>query len=1135
MEFLKHYLSTHQEVKYFLDHTKQAAHLSDVQESLLIYGAHLQQNAPLFVVKENDVQLENIKSLLLSLDETLKIVTLSHEESLRIEAIASSNHLKYHRIATLYDVILEDYDICLVSAMSTLRKISHKETLQDKILNLKVGMEIEPGTLVQTLESMGYRRVKYVERPFTYALRGGICDVYSIQEENPLRIEFFDVEIESLRSFDIDSQRSIEEKNEATLIFASDVLLTDEDLKDIDTNIQKDLKGKSDELQAEVYLNLELLKNMQYEDDMYPYLAYWDDYSTILDYIDKAKVFLFPIDALEHTIKVSLEDMSEFIHERFESDLLLPSTNLYENPEKLLSLDAYKSVKFQSEQGLILPWHESNIVANELTDTLKIIENEAKRSRVILCLDEKALEETIKHLVKENIVYERFSGQTENGLYIHLQALETGIILDDLNTTLYSEKELFKYKRKTYRYDEKFFQSESLHRLNELDTFDYVVHRQYGIGKYMGISTKEIDGIHKDFMRIQYHGGDELFVPLEQFNLVRKYISSDALAIRLSKLGTSTWRKNQERIKENIDDVAEKLLQIYTDRSKSSGYSFSKDTKYQIEFENDFEYELTPDQKIAINEIKEDMESEKPMDRLLCGDVGFGKTEVAIRAAFKAVVDEKQVIFLCPTTILSNQHAETFKKRFENYPVTVAVLNRFVSPTKQKAILKKFKEGHIDILIGTHRVLSSDVKPHDLGLLIIDEEQRFGVQHKEKIKEYKVNVDVLSLSATPIPRTLQMSLIGIRSLSQLNTPPSNRLPVMTYVIEKNEKTIYDVIQKELSRDGQVFYLYNNVQQLYTVATQIQMNIPDAKVGVAHGQMDKDEIEDVMIRFINKEINVLVTTTIIETGIDIPNANTILVDNAHRFGLSQLYQIKGRVGRSDRLAYAYFIVPQKQNLTEVATKRLQAIKEFTSLGSGYKIAMRDLTIRGAGELLGGNQSGFIDSIGIELYVELLKETIEIKQGKKPKETKSPLNLPIEGYLPEKFTTDDQEKLDLYQAIDKIDSIKDLRIMLTSLKDRYGKLPHAVEMLMEKKRLEIFLEDPRIDTFKEKRNEVELKFTQAYSDHMDGTQLFEIVSERSFDIKIKYLNKQISLDIPIHDFWFEDVLYILENVKQKEGNL
>lgn len=1114
MEALKKYIKHHKSIDALLSREKVGSHLSIIQESLIYYGVLLKNKTPIFVVKENQNQVENLKNTLKSIDESLDIISYTYDESLRIEAISPSELLKYERIETLNKLIMFDYDICIVDSLSTLRKISSKDVLKSQNLTIKLGDEFNIIDLQLRLEKMGYTRVKYVEKPFTYAIRGGICDIFGIGMQNPLRVEFFDIEVDSLRYFDIETQRSIETIDKINISFANEIILSDKEIDEIVSKTQ---------LTDEISLQFDLLRNTGYETSMYPLMAHWTNYNTILDYIEDAHVFISHIEGVEREVQNKLLDVNDFMEE---------ADTLYAPLDKLFNLNAYYFYEYQHELEINLPWHQSNLVTNDIDELMQIIRKEAIDQRVILVLEDKYLKETKKELDKRNMSYSLFSNQKDPGIYVYESNLSVGFILDDIKTIIYTRKEIYNYQGKYFRYDNIFNKAESLYELAELDTFDYVVHRQYGIGKYMGITTKEVEGIKKDFMRIQYRDGDELFVPLEKFHLVRKYISSEAVSVKLSKLGSSAWQKSQKRIRDNIQEVADKLIALYSKRSKSKGHAFSKDTDYQLQFEQEFPYDLTPDQEVAISEIKSDMESDMPMDRLLCGDVGFGKTEVAIRAAFKAVVDEKQVIFLCPTTILSSQHYNTFKDRFKNYPIKIEVLNRFVTPKKQKEIIHDFREGLIDILIGTHRVLSKDVVPNDLGLLIIDEEQRFGVEHKEKIKEIKVNVDVLSLSATPIPRTLQMSLVGIRSLSQLNTPPQDRLPVMTYVIEKDEKTIFDVIQKELNRNGQVFYLYNNVERIYSVATNIQMNIDRSKVGVIHGQMPRTEIEDVMYRFINKEINTLVCTTIIETGIDIPNANTILVDNAHHFGLSQLYQIKGRVGRSDRLAYAYFIVPSKENLSEVAQKRLQAIKEFTQLGSGYKIAMRDLTIRGAGELLGGNQSGFIDTVGIELYVELLKEAIDMRQGtyEKPKEK---VSVNIEGYLPDGFAVDDREKLDLYQEINGIKDTSELHHFYQNIEDRFGTLPNEVMMLLEKKRLEIFLNDKRIERFKEYRDRVELSFTEEYSNIIDGMHLFEIVSDRSYDIQIKYLNKKISLTIPTQEEWVNDLLYILENIKEQKA--
>ena len=616
-------------------------------------------------------------------------------------------------------------------------------------------------------------------------------------------------------------------------------------------------------------------------------------------------------------------------------------------------------------------------------------------------------------------------------------------------------------------------------------------------------------------MKIIYRGNTELLVPLEQFRLVRKFVSREGVVPKLNKLGSGDWEKTKQRLQSNVEDIAERLLTLYANREQHIGFAFSKDNEMTKKFENSFSFDLTPDQEKAVAEIKKDMESNKPMDRLVCGDVGFGKTEVSIRASFKAICDNKQVAVLCPTTILAEQHFHTFQKRYQEFPVTVKVLNRFVSPAEQKQVLKELEEGKIDIIIGTHRLLSKDVKFKDLGLLVVDEEQRFGVEHKEKIKELKNGVDVLSLSATPIPRTLQMSLVGIRSLSLLETPPLNRYSVQTYVVEKDKNLIRDAIQKELSRNGQVFYLHNNIDQIYNIARNIQSLVPESRVGIIHGKLGKEEIEDIMQRFIEKELDILVCTTIVENGIDIPNVNTILVDNAQNFGLAQIYQIKGRVGRSDRLAYAYLLIPPRRQLSEVAQKRLTAVKEFARLGSGYKIAMRDLTIRGAGDLLGSDQSGFIDTVGIDMYIEMLEEAIQAKKDGRKQEDLTPkpkTNIQTTSYIPEEFAPDDFDKLDMYQRIDAIKNEKMLEAYKNDVIDQYGKLPKEVSTLFLKKQLDLALEEPIVENYREIRGQTELTFSPLFSQRADGVKLFEKITKISKDATLRYTNGTIIVILP-----------------------
>ena len=691
----------------------------------------------------------------------------------------------------------------------------------------------------------------------------------------------------------------------------------------------------------------------------------------------------------------------------------------------------------------------------------------------------------------------------------------------DENIVVISANELFKTrsikKPKYFKYKN----AKVLKDYQELNVGDYVVHDNHGIGQYLGIKTLEVQGYHKDYLYVAYAQDDTLYIPVEQFKLIRKYSSGEGKVPKINKLGSSQWQKTKAKARNKVDDIADKLIEIYSARINQPGYAFPVDNEMQLEFEKSFGYELTIDQARSVEEIKLDMEKPQPMDRLLCGDVGFGKTEVALRAAFKAILGNKQVAFLCPTTILSMQHYKTMVARFKDFPVKIALLNRFTSTKQKKQILSDLKLGNIDLLVGTHRILSKDVIFKDIGLLCIDEEQRFGVKQKEKIKEYRKTIDVLTLTATPIPRTLQMSLMGIRGLSQIETPPKNRQPVQTYVIEKNNVLIKQIIERELARDGQVFYLYNRTNQIANVAYNIELMIPGAKVAIGHGQMDKNELEDVMMRFVNKEFNVLVCTTIIETGIDIPNANTIIVENADKFGLSQLYQIKGRVGRSDRGAYAYLLYNPTHVLNEEASKRLKAIKEFTELGSGYKIAMRDLAIRGSGDILGGTQSGFIDSIGFEMYMKILQDAINQKMGKKETEeieVKS-VNVSVEGYIPHDYVSSDIEKLELYQRLDNTKTIKEIDHLKSEFIDYYGKLPEEVIALIEKRKLDILAASKIIDNLEEKKGKMEITFSKEYSKNVKGDQLFETVNRLFTRPMFRQLDNKIMIILPKGDQWLE----------------
>ena len=710
------------------------------------------------------------------------------------------------------------------------------------------------------------------------------------------------------------------------------------------------------------------------------------------------------------------------------------------------------------------------------------------------------------------------------GLNIAVNKIGFGIELVDEKIVIISANELFKTRNiKKPKYF-KYKNAKVLKDYQELNIGDYVVHDNHGIGQYLGIKTLEVQGFHKDYLYVAYAGDDTLYIPVEQFKMIRKYSSNEGKVPKINKLGGSQWQKTKAKARSKVDDIADKLIEIYSARINQPGYAFPSDSEIQLEFERSFGYELTVDQLRSVEEIKADMEKSQPMDRLLCGDVGFGKTEVALRAAFKAILGNKQVAFLCPTTILSMQHYKTMIARFKDFPVKIALLNRFTSTKEKKQILSDLKLGNIDLLVGTHRILSKDIVFKDIRLLCIDEEQRFGVKQKEKIKEYRKTIDVLTLTATPIPRTLQMSLMGIRGLSQIETPPKNRQPVQTYVIEKNNVLIKQIIERELARDGQVFYLYNRTSQIANVAYNITLSVPGARVAVGHGQMDKNELEDVMMRFVNKEFNVLVCTTIIETGIDIPNANTIIVEDADKFGLSQLYQIKGRVGRSNRGAYAYLLYNPTKVLNEEASKRLKAIKEFTELGSGYKIAMRDLAIRGSGDILGGTQSGFIDSIGFEMYMKILQDAINEKMGKEDveaeKEIKS-VNVKVDGYIPHDYVSSDIEKLELYQRLDNAKTISGVDHLKSEFIDYYGKLPEEVSTLVEKRKLDILASTEIIENLAEVKGKMEITFTKGYSQNVKGDQLFELVNRLFTKPVFRQLGGKIVIVLPKGDQWLERI--------------
>lgn len=1098
--------------------------LFNTEEALCLASAFLKDHKTRIVVKKNKYEALQLYQRLSGLvDDTLLFVM---EESLRVQAIASSPEDKQDQVYALTQLVKEDKPrIIICNTAAFLRYLPDKNLFQSLCFKLEINQEISMTQLKEKLNRAGYTKVNYVDRPCTYASRGGIVDIYALEYEHPIRIEFFDTEIDSIRFFHEETQRTIETMDSVFISPATDLLFTDTQIQTIQESVDQQLaKQKKDMIDDEYEYLLDHIEKDKMALETYdtdPHLYIYFSYikaCRLLDYV-QGEVILSSQEEVESSFKQLNEETISFLQEMVQSNQYLPKYTMFHD---LFTCE--KENQFQM-------FHEfldfekpvmSNIYPIEKSDLplFQILEN-LQGEHIYFSLDaehRKKLEMALNdYPIHRKITF------IDNDFY-------EGFMYEDFS--VYTQQELFHHVGHTKRYQKTFKQGQILQNILELQPNDYVVHEQYGIGQYVGITTRKVKGKNMDYLHVLYNGGDELFVPLSQFQLVRKYVSKEGVGIKLSQLGTNKWQKTKEKVSKKVEEIAGRLVDLYAQRNENIGYAFSKDDALQKEFEDSFEYEPTPDQILATQEIKKEMEKAKPMDHLLCGDVGFGKTEVAMRVAFKAISNNKQVALLCPTTILSLQHYQTFTKRFENVGANIQVVNRFVPDKEITQIKKDLKAGKIDIIIGTHKLLNSAFQYKDLGLLIIDEEQRFGVEHKEKIKEMKNAIDVLSLSATPIPRTLQMSLIGVRTISQLNTPPLHRHPVQTYVMEKRKSVIKEIIQRELARGGQVFYLYNRVSNIYAVAKNIQQMFPDVKVAVAHGQMNKDDIEQTMIDFEQEKYQILVCTTIIETGLDIANANTMIIEDADRFGLAQLYQIRGRVGRREKIAYCYLLVQPQKELTEQAHKRLKSIKEFTQLGSGYKVAMRDLTIRGAGDMLGPQQAGFIDQVGLDLYLEMLADAIKQKQGKPVEKKQQKVSqVQLSGYIPAVFTENDGDKLEIYQHIKKTETLEQLLEYENRVEDLFGRIPSQVKQLFEQKKLDFFVNKKGVSSLTETDAVVTITMDEEFSKNCDGVKLFGAMNDISRKINMKLVSGKITIMISKKQRKYIDILMqVIEKIEE-----
>ncbi len=972
--------------------------------------------------------------------------------------LTSSHDTENTRLKAIYDYYNGDRMIVVSTVESTMLRMADPEIYKAKQMIIKTGEDYDYDEFLETLLSLSYERVYATEAKGQFSVKGGIVDIFPVTEENPVRIEFFGDEVYSLRVFDPETQLSNEELESVDIHPAKEGFLSEEEKSSL---IEK-LKTSPEYEGMETAVNdiVSVIRGDSLSDDIYKYITLLDkEYYSLFDYFSNALVLFDSIDRLYDKVKRTYE-----LHEiEFETNLLkgnvLPEQfDIYMPPTEWTSLvSQYRSVflssLYKSVSGInyasMLEFDFSNLTKyygklDVFTDEVKDFID--KGYRVWLYFNKTTTANNIVNMLMDASIVTIFEQELDDKYKYNIaiacfNSVETGFISKDFKTVVITEKDIFNKPYKTK--SKKIKNTKKIKTFTDIDIDDYIVHEYHGIGRYKGVELVETLGEYKDMIKIEYQKGDFLYVPVDRMQSLHKYIGADAESVKVDSLDSNSWSKLKNKAKKSIKNIAKELVKLYSERESADGFAFSKDDVWQVEFEESFPYAETDDQLKCIEEIKRDMEKPVPMERLLCGDVGYGKTEVALRAVFKAVTNGKQAAILVPTTILAEQHYNTIVKRFGEFPINVEVLNRFRTRKNQLKTLENLKSGVTEVVVGTHRLLSKDVEFKDLGLLVIDEEQRFGVTHKEKIKKLKSNVDTLTLSATPIPRTLNMSLMGVRDLSVIEDPPENRYPIQTYVLEYDDNVIRNAMLREVERGGQVYYVHNRVLDIDLVHLRVSNLVPELRVAYAHGRMKPRELEKIIVDFMDGNYDVLISTTIIETGVDIPNVNTIIIDRSDTFGLSQLYQLRGRVGRSDKLAYAYLTYDKGKVLNQIADKRLSAIKEFTDLGSGFKLSMRDLEIRGAGNLFGSEQHGHLVNIGYEMYLKILKEEIDIQKGIKPvvlADTK--VEFSHSSYIPDDYISDYRFKIEMYKKISSIDSLEMMSSVREELEDRFGDLPQVV---------------------------------------------------------------------------------------------
>lgn len=1126
MQGMKDYLKDYDDFHSVIDGVKEGLNeqlisgLSGSARSMLVAMLQTAVNKPVLLITHQLTQAQQLYEDLVELSDQDNVFLYPVNELVASEIAIASPEMRSQRITALTEWSKQSNGVLVAPVAALKRVLPPKDYWDTYQLAFQIGKEIPITQYMTTLLEMGYERVDMVSSPGEYSMRGGIIDMYPITETNPIRIELFDEEVDSIRFFDAASQRSLKKLEKVIISPVTELLLTDDDIllgaKNLEEELAASLKkltnaSAKETLSETISHDIDRMKELERYQEMNKYGGFfYKNPASLLDYLPKdGCIILDELSRIQETATHQDEEEAEWHQTMLEANKMVRNLFLsydwHTVWQKMEHPKVYLSV-FLRHVANTTPHNIVNLscrVMQQFHGQMNLLQNEIDRWKkgdysIIVLVPNAQRAEKVQTILQdydmEAVLSDQMVAMPAKNITIMIGALSGGFELPLHRLAILTESELFKKTttRPKRKQKQNISNAERIKNYQELKVGDYVVHVHHGIGRFVGIETLVVNDIHKDYMLLKYSGDDKLFVPIDQIDLVQKYVGSEGKEPKLYKLGGSEWKKVKSKVQSTVEDIADDLIKLYAEREAAKGFAFSEDSVMQREFEDLFPYQETEDQIRCIEEIKQDMQRIQPMDRLLCGDVGYGKTEVAIRAAFKAITEGKQVAILVPTTILAQQHYETVIERFQDYPINVGLLSRFRTRKQQKETLDGLEKGLVDLVIGTHRLLSKDVTYKDIGLLVVDEEQRFGVKHKEKIKQLKTNIDVLTLTATPIPRTLHMSMLGVRDLSVIETPPANRFPIQTYVLEYNPAFLREAIEREMGRGGQVFFLYNRVENIERMAQQIGSLVDDARVAVAHGQMNEAELENVMLGFLEGEYDVLVSTTIIETGVDIPNVNTLIVYNADRMGLSQLYQLRGRVGRSNRIAYAYFTYQKDKVLTEIAEKRLQSIKEFTELGSGFKIAMRDLSIRGAGNILGAQQHGFIDSVGFDMYSQMLKEAIDKRKVGLTEEEIAPfepeLKISIDAYIPDNYILDGKQKIDMYKRFHAATTLDDIDDIKEELVDRFGDYPLEVANLLVVTMLKALARQNRIESIKEKNKQIQIIVDQQKSQEIDGEKLF-----------------------------------------------